>query len=63
MIDITIKQRAEEAKIKLRCGVISYDEAVKEIMPFIKMANEYSKELAKKYNQRHRRISVQAYLR
>ena len=63
MIDITIKQRAEEAKIKLRCGVISYDEAVKEIMPFIKLANEYSKELAKKYNQRHRRISVQAYLR
>lgn len=63
MIDITIKQRAEEAKVKLRCGAISYDEAVEEIMPFIKVANEYSKELAKKYNQRYKKISVQAYLR
>ena len=63
MISKSLKRKAEEAKIKFRSGVITYDEARVDIMPFIDVANDYSKKLAKKYNQRYKRISLQSYLR
>lgn len=39
------------------------DEAKKMLAPLIKKFNERSKELAKKYNQRPKLITVQGYLR
>ncbi|MEK5205211.1 hypothetical protein NST55_28625 [Bacillus sp. FSL R10-2789] len=43
--------QAEKARTLYHLKQISRDEAKKEIMPFIEMFNEKSKQIAKKFNQ------------
>ena len=53
-----LKNRAEKGN-----NLISREEAKKEIQPFIEYANKKAVELAKKYNQKPRKISFIAYVR
>ena len=46
-----------------RLGKISREEAKEHIMPYLDYVNEKSKELAKKYNQKHKEITFSYYLR
>lgn len=58
-----LKNKAERARIEYRNNLISREEAKKEIQPFIDYANKKAVELAKKYNQKPRKISFIAYVR
>lgn len=58
-----LKLQAEQAKIKYKNNLITREEAKKEIQPFIDYANTKAVELAKKYNQKPRRISFISYVR
>jgi hypothetical protein len=58
-----LKNRAEIAKMKYKNNLITREEAKKEIQPFIDYANKKAVELAKKYNQKPRKISFIAYVR
>jgi len=62
-ISILAKQRAEEARIKFKAGLITYERAKEEIGPYIEMVNRKSIELAKKYNVRPQKANIKAYLR
>lgn len=46
-----------------RLGKVSREEAKEYIMPYLDYVNEKSKELAKKYNQKHKEITFSYYLR
>ncbi len=46
-----------------RLGKISREEAKEHIMPYLNYVNEKYKELAKKYNQKHKEIIFSYYLR
>ena len=58
-----IKARAFEARDSYRAGFITRDEAKEMIMPFIKLYNEKSKQIAKKYNMKPRYISFVGFIR
>ncbi|MGX7025856.1 hypothetical protein [Vagococcus hydrophili] len=58
-----LRNLAEEARRSYRSSLINRDEAVKQINPFIEAYNKKSKEIAKKYNQRPKTISVASFLR
>ncbi|MGF2053650.1 hypothetical protein [Vagococcus fluvialis] len=58
-----LRNLAEEARRSYRSNLINRDEAVKQINPFIEAYNKKSKEIAKKYNQRPKTISVASFLR
>lgn len=60
---IDLKERAEIAKYEFKIGLIDYDRCKELIMPYINLANEKSKELAKKYNQKTKKITFTAYIR
>lgn len=60
---LDIKERADKARLRFKCGTISYDEAMKDIEPYILMANECSKEIAKMLNIKHKKINVKEYLK
>lgn len=62
-IDKIAKQKAEEAKIKFKAGLISYEQANKEIKPYIDLVNKKSVELAVKFKVRPLKTNVKAYLR
>jgi hypothetical protein len=47
----------------LRIGEIDFDEAKKLVKPYIELVNSKSKEIAKKYNQKPRLVSVSGFLR
>lgn len=55
--------KVNEVKIKLSLGYITHEEAINELKPVVKQANEKSKEIAKKYNVRAKKISVNSLLR
>ena len=46
-----------------RLGKISREEAKEHIMPYLDYVNKKSKELANKYNQKHKEITFSYYLR
>ena len=46
-----------------RLGFILREEAKEHIMPYLDYVNEKSKELAKKYSQKHKEITFSYYLR
>ena len=46
-----------------RLGKISREEAKEHIMPYLDYVNKKSKELAKKYSQKHKEITFSYYLR
>ena len=58
-----LKAKADMAKANLYLGVFTYEEAKEAIQPYVKAYNKKSKEIAKKYNQRPRTITVAGYLR
>ncbi len=58
-----LRNLAEEARKSYRSKIIDRDEAIKQINPFVEAYNQKSKEIAKKYNQRAKTISVASFLR
>lgn len=58
-----LRNKAEEARRSYRSNLINRDEAIERINPFIEAYNTKSKEIAKKYNQRPKTISVASFLR
>lgn len=60
-----LENRAEIARIKndLAFGKITYAEAQEQAAPTLKRINEKAKELAKKYNRRHRDITFAEIMR
>lgn len=58
-----IKEKAETARINYRIGLISREEANLDILPYLNILNSKSKEIAKKYNQKHRDVSFTEYVR
>lgn len=58
-----LKEQAEHAKALLAIGAISYEEAKEKVSPYINEVNRKSKEIAKKYNQRPKFVSIRGFLR
>lgn len=58
-----LKEKAELARAAYRINLIDREEAIKDITPFVEAYNKKSKEIAKKYNQRPKTISVISFLR
>lgn len=58
-----LKIQAVNAKILLRAGKISHEQATEWVKPYIDYVNEQAKKLAVKYNQRPRKVSVAGFLR
>ena len=58
-----IKARAFEARDSYKAGLITRLEAKEMIMPYIKLYNEKSKQIAKKYNMKARCISFVGFVR
>lgn len=58
-----LKGIAENARTLYRSNLISREEATERIKPFVTEYNRKSKEIAKKYNQRAKTISIATFLR
>ncbi|OFI48831.1 hypothetical protein BG261_05430 [Floricoccus tropicus] len=58
-----LKIKAEQARSLYRSNLITRAEAINMIEPFVVAFNVKSKEIAKKYNQRPKAISVASFLR
>ena len=58
-----LKEQADIASIEYRYNKISREQAKKCIMPYINVANEKSKELAKKYNMKPKLIDFNSFVR
>ena len=52
-----------EIKFKLHIGIISYDEAKQRAKPLLKIMNDKSIELAKKYNVKPKKITFSSFMR
>ena len=63
MDTIDLKLKAEYARDMYKMGKISREEAKKEIEPYIEAVNQKMVELAKKYNQKPKKINIQGFLR
>lgn len=58
-----LKEQAEHTRALLTIGAIGYDEAKEKVAPYINEVNKKSKEIAKKYNQKARLVTVKGFLR
>ena len=58
-----LKYRAEIARLQYQMNHITRDEAKEQIMPYINVINERSKELAKKYNQKPKLVTFITFFR
>lgn len=58
-----LKDKAEEYRALYRAGQVTREEAVVHIAPYVDRFNEKSKEIAKKFNQRPKTISVAKFMR
>ena len=58
-----LRDRAEEGRMLYRSGNATMEEAKELVMPYINHFNNYSKKLAKKYNQRPKFISFNSFCR
>lgn len=58
-----LRNQAEHYRALYRVGKCTRDEAKENIMPYLDMVNEKSKEIAKKYNQKPRTIGFMSYIR
>ncbi|EMF0589535.1 TPA: hypothetical protein QFP75_001211 [Enterococcus faecium] len=63
MTNKELKSLAENARTLYRSNLITRDEAKRRIEPFIVAYNKKSKEVAKKYNQKAKTISLISFLR
>lgn len=62
MLEI-IKQRAFEARCAYKKGLITRTEAKTDIEPYIKLFNNRSMEIAKKYNMKPKKITFAGFIR
>ncbi|MDR2833841.1 MAG: hypothetical protein LBV67_09005 [Streptococcaceae bacterium] len=58
-----LKQQAEQARTLYRIGKLSRNEAKEQIEPYVTAVNKKSVEIAKKYNQKPRLVSVIGFMR
>ncbi|ODD23709.1 hypothetical protein BB699_04365 [Listeria monocytogenes] len=58
-----LKDKAHTAKMKYHRNLIDRETAKKQIIPYAEAFNTRSKEIAKKYNQKPKLLSVAAFLR
>jgi hypothetical protein len=58
-----LKDKAVEAKMKFRAGLLTYEEVKVLAQPYIDYVNQKAAELAKKYGRRAGKISVTGFLR
>ena len=58
-----LKQKAENAKYLYRTNAISRETAKEEIMPYIEAYNQKSLEIAKKYNQKAKKLTFASFVR
>ena len=58
-----LKSTAEYYCDLYRLGKIDREKAKEYIMPYLDYVNTKSKELAKKYNQKHKKITFSYYIR
>ncbi|MGG1673963.1 hypothetical protein ACIFOE_25720 [Paenibacillus sp. NRS-1783] len=57
------KQEAKLARDEYLAGLITYKQAEERIAPYKQAYNDFSKELAKKYNQKPQRFRLGDFLR
>ncbi len=58
-----LQNQAERYRDLYRMGKITREEAKEKIMPYLDFVNNKSKELCKKYNQKHKKIIFSSYVR
>lgn len=58
-----MKQEAEHYSYLYNIGTISREEAKEKIQPYLDKVNEKSKELAKKYNQKPKKVNFNTFIR
>jgi len=64
MINVdNLRVQAEEYRILYKTGQCAREEAKNKIQPFLNVINKKSIELAKKYNQKPKKISFAIYVR
>jgi hypothetical protein len=59
----SLKDRADKARILYKKNLITREEAIAEIKPYIEACNKKSEAIAKKYKQRPKLLNVASYLR
>lgn len=60
---IKLKDRADKARIMYKQNLISREEAIAEVKPYINLFNAKSKEIAKKHGCRPKFINFISYIR
>ena len=60
---IELKLKAEYYRALYQANKCTREEAKENIMPYINLINNKSKEIAKKYNQKPKTVSFSAYIR
>ena len=58
-----LKTKAEEYRFLYKTGQVSREEAKEVIMLYLDAINNKSKELAKKYNQKYKPVTLASFLR
>ena len=58
-----LRIQAEEYRILYKTGQCTREEAKNKIQPYLNVVNKKSIELAKKYNQKSKKISFAVYVR
>ncbi|CUB44701.1 MULTISPECIES: hypothetical protein [Bacillus] len=60
---LDLKTTAEAARAAYKMGHLSREEAIIKIEPYLIRVNEKAVAIAKKYNQRPRKVSLTSFLR
>lgn len=60
---LKLKQKAEEYRFLYKTNQITRDIAKNNIVPYINAINEKSKEIAKKYNQKPKKVTFITFIR
>lgn len=58
-----LQNQAETYRDLYRLGKVTREEAKEKIIPYLDFVNNKSKELCKKYNQKHRQVNFSNYVR
>lgn len=62
-MDYTNLNSLNEIKYKLKIGVITYDEAKKRALPYIKAMNDKATEIAKRHGVKPKKITFTGFMR
>lgn len=60
---LILKLKAEEYRALYQMNICTREEAKENIMPYINLINNKSKEIAKKYNQKPKIVNFASYIR